>query len=87
MATVLHNDEHDGGGGIRLSITTRQFFSKNVIDAVDYVYLLAYDLIAPTTKQGKRVVAGQPHHAAMESVTTLVENVLYQGDCPPTKFI
>lgn len=74
-ATVLH--EH----GILISITTRQFFSKDVIDQVDFIYLLAFDLIQ------KGNVGHHPHHAAMESVSMLVDNVLFQGDVPPSKLI
>ena len=84
-ATVLH--EH----GILLSLTTRQFFSKNVIDKVDFINLLAFDLIPKSAGAGPGDVQRQHqhhhHHAAMESVTMLVDNVLHQGDIPPHKLI
>jgi GH18 family chitinase len=74
-ATVLHKH------GILISITTRQFFSKDVIDHVDFINLLAFDLIQKG--DGSR----RPHHAAMESVSILVDNVLFQGDVPPSKLL
>jgi GH18 family chitinase len=62
-AGVLHDH------GLLLSVTTRQFFPSHVIDKVDRINLMAYDLV-----QGRK-----PHHAAMESVTLMVDNLIYQG--------
>jgi GH18 family chitinase len=70
-AQVLHEN------GIMLSITTRQFFAKEVIDKVDRINVMAYDLIQK---------GGRPHHAAMKSVINLVDNLIYQG-VPPSKLI
>lgn len=62
-ADVLHRYD------VLLSVTTRQFFPPHVIEKVDRFNLMAYDLT-----QGHK-----QHHAAMESVNLMVENLIYQG--------
>jgi GH18 family chitinase len=80
-ADILHRH------GLLLSVTTRQFLDKPVMDVLDFLLLAAYDLLPPRASSEETTNQQSKHHASMEYVKILLDNILEFGNIPPSRLI